>query len=807
MDIRHTQGIVLEYLNFLDDENEDRIYTSKAEDLIKDEGLRMVININDVRRKIPFRANSLIKNFVDEIVCFEQALNDFITRLDAGYAMGRQFHIGFEGSFGDRHVNPRSLKSHLLGNLVCCEGIVTKCSIIRPKVVKSVHYCSATKKTIERVYTDFTSYEAFPSSNVYPTEDENKNPLETEFGLCTYKDHQTFSIQELPEHAPPGQLPRSLDIIVDEDLADSCKPGDRVRVVGLYRCLPNKQNGFSSGSFRTVLITNNVQLLSKEMQPTFMSSDIRNIRRLSRNKDIMNILARSLAPSIWGHEEVKKAILCLLLGGTEKILANGSRLRGDINILLIGDPSVAKSQLLRYVLHTAPRAIATTGRGSSGVGLTAAVTTDADTGDRRLEAGAMVLGDRGIVCIDEFDKMSDIDRTSIHEVMEQGRVTIAKAGIHAKLNARCSVLAAANPVFGRYNIYKSPMHNIGMQDSLLSRFDLIFVMLDQHDLGQDKSVAEHILKLHRYRAPGESEGSVLQMGAAIETLSTFDFLDEEANVTADIYEKNKIWCSSAPNEKILTMRFLRKYLHMAKGVKPVLTEEAAAYISKSYTELRSFDTSKTDQERTMPVTVRQLETMIRLATAMAKARFSKEVEQEDAENAFNLLHFACFKEKPRERLDMEDRTGRKRHQKDIEIDESDVDDMLEEVNELTVDSNRRRSTRLKRQAVDTQDQETQDASMDVTETTTESIQHSLKKPRLDIPAISVDRYKIFRKYIRKAFDDIGPTTEMIELSRIRDSVQSQAGLLTFTQEELNAGFEQLCNENIAMIANDQITLI
>uniref|UniRef100_A0A8C7ID34 DNA replication licensing factor MCM3 n=1 Tax=Oncorhynchus kisutch TaxID=8019 RepID=A0A8C7ID34_ONCKI len=591
---------------------------------------------------------SLFYSF-NELVAFQRALKDFVASIDATYAKQfEEFHVGFEGSFGTKHVTPRTLAARYLGNLVCVEGIVTKCSLVRPKITRSVHYCPATKKTLERKYTDLTSLDAFPSSSIYPTKDEENNPLETEFGLCVYKDHQTLTIQEMPEKAPAGQLPRSVDIIANDDLVDKVKPGDRVQMVGIYRCLPAKQGGFTSGTFRTILLANHVKRMSKEIVPTFSAEDINKIKKFCKahSKDVFEHLSCSLAPSIHGHEYIKKAILCLLLGGNETNLENGTRIRGDINILLIGDPSTAKSQLLRYVLHTAPRAIPTTGRGSTGVGLTAAVTTDQETGERRLEAGAMVLADRGVVCIDEFDKMSDMDRTAIHEVMEQGRVTIAKAGIMARLNARCSVLAAANPVYGRYDQYKTPMENIGLQDSLLSRFDLLFIVLDQMDADSDRKVSEHVLRMHRYRAPGEQEGTAMPMGSTVDVFATEDpNITESAEQELQIYEKkdNVLHGHRNKKEKVVTMEFIRKYIHVAKLVKPVLTQEASDHIAEEYSKLRSHDQVNAESARTMPVTARALETMIRLSTAHAKARMSKTTDLVDAEAALELMQFAYFK--------------------------------------------------------------------------------------------------------------------------------------------------------------------
>ncbi|RKP28061.1 MCM2/3/5 family-domain-containing protein [Syncephalis pseudoplumigaleata] len=510
------------FVEFLDNEVRRHQYRKAIGRMLVAGERRLIVNIDHLRNQTAYRqvADNILRAPSDHLPAFDEAVGLLVQRLydpvkhQEVDLHNDVFHVGLKGSFGEHHLDPRGIRAAFLGQIVCVEGIVTRCSLVRPKVAKSIHYCEATKSFTTQEYRDATTPgNAIPTRVTYPTEDEYGNPLTTEFGYCVYRDHQTINIQEMPERAPPGQLPRSVDVILDDDLADRVKPGDRVQICGTYRSLGGGQ---ATSTFRTLILANHIQVLGGKSgaiaAPHMTANDVQNIRQVAKRRNVFDLLARSVAPSIYGHEYIKKSLLLLLLGGMERNLANGTHIRGDINLLMVGDPSTAKSQLLRYVLNIAPLAIATTGRGSSGVGLTAAVTHDKETGERRLEAGAMVLGDRGVVCIDEFDKMSDADRVAIHEVMEQQTVTIAKAGIHTSLNARCSVVAAANPVYGQYDEHKKPHQNIALPDSLLSRFDLLFVVLDRIDEARDRQISMHVVQMHRYLAPNMEAGACPSIG-------------------------------------------------------------------------------------------------------------------------------------------------------------------------------------------------------------------------------------------------------------------------------------------------------
>ncbi|KAG6003357.1 hypothetical protein E4U21_002099 [Claviceps maximensis] len=639
-----------------------RSYRSDIILMLQKNRRRLTVDLDRVRD----HSGDLAKGILDEPFEFSLAFNHALKKIVETIPQARPdqtardtiYYCAWAGSFGLNACNPRTLSSQHLNHMVSLEGIVTRCSLIRPKVVRSVHFNETRQKFQFREYQDQTMTNGVTTSSVYPREDDEGNPLVTEYGFCTFRDHQTVSIQEMPERAPAGQLPRGVDIILDDDLVDQVKPGDRVQIVGIFRTLGNRNTNHNSALFKTIILANNIVLLTSKsgggiVTSTITDTDIRNINKVAKKRNLLELLSQSLAPSIYGHDHIKKAVLLMLLGGMEKNLENGTHLRGDINILMVGDPSTAKSQLLRFVLNTAPLAIATTGRGSSGVGLTAAVTTDKETGERRLEAGAMVMADRGVVCIDEFDKMSDVDRVAIHEVMEQQTVTIAKAGIHTSLNARCSVVAAANPIFGQYDPHKDPHKNIALPDSLLSRFDLLFVVTDDIEDTRDRQVSEHVLRMHRYRTVGTEEGAPVRDPASQNLGVTAD-TQVGTQAPIEVFEKYDAMLhagvtrtsgrGSGRKPEILSIPFMKKYIQYAKTrVKPVLTQGASDRIAEIYVGLRN-DEMEGNQRRTSPLTVRTLETIIRLATAHAKARLSTRIEEQDAVAAEGILRFALFKE-------------------------------------------------------------------------------------------------------------------------------------------------------------------
>ena len=672
-----------EDLDFNIDDIEQRIskyFATEAvqsiiQDATKKNLSRVTIDINRMRESDPTLVNMVLKNPLKIIPLMEKKLDEISTNFKGEKVQSNtiqskkeeKLHLNLQGMLGTHLVSPRGLTAELTNQYVGVQGIVTRISEVRSKLVYSVHYCEETKKGNIKEYND--QMKIAESSNTYgqplngnfeigkasgfmnnaiPQRDINHNPLTLEYGHSKFRNNQTILLQEPPERTPLGQLPRSVEVILEGDLVDKVKPGDRIQVNGVFKTISTMATN-TSGGVKTVLIGTNVQELNNDIQQNeFTGEDLKRIRELSKQRNVFDVLANSIAPGIYGHQDIKRALVLQLLGGNETNLEDGTHLRGDINILMIGDPSTAKSQFLRYMLNIAPNAINTTGKGSTGVGLTAAVVVDRDLGERHLEAGAMVLGDRGIVCIDEFDKMNEVDRVAIHEVMEQQTVTIAKAGIHVSLNARCSVLAAANPIYGQYQSDVSASRNIGFPDSLLSRFDLCFIVLDEHSSELDRKISEKVLDNHMFTIDAAKFGD----DAEDKVIEPEIKLEENKKTT--MYEKYNPRAKS-DNNNILTKEFLRKYIYYAKNkINPSLTREATDYISKSWTNIREKSVSEEWKGKTIPVTVRTLESLIRLATAYAKARLSQKVEKQDALNAVELLTNSFFAENEGKLLEQEE---------------------------------------------------------------------------------------------------------------------------------------------------------
>jgi DNA replication licensing factor MCM5 len=405
-------------------------------------------------------------------------------------------------------ISIRDLDAMTISRLVRVPGIVIGASVLSSKATALHIQCRNCRQTkVLPVAGGFAgvSLPRVCDRQRMPGEDQcPMDPYVVVHEACQFVDQQIIKLQEAPDQVPVGELPRHVLISTDRYLTNRVVPGSRCTITGIFSIYQNKQSKGSNTTsavairtpyLRAVGIHSDVDHTAKG-NAIFSEEEEQEFLEMSRRPDLYNVFANCIAPSIYGNQDIKKAIACLLLGGSKKILPDGMKLRGDINVLLLGDPGTAKSQLLKFVEKVAPIAIYTSGKGSSAAGLTASVQRDHTTREFYLEGGAMVLADGGVVCIDEFDKMRDEDRVAIHEAMEQQTISIAKAGITTILNARTSVLAAANPIFGRYDDLKTPGENIDFQTTILSRFDMIFIVKDEHERGRDEKIAKYVMNVH-----------------------------------------------------------------------------------------------------------------------------------------------------------------------------------------------------------------------------------------------------------------------------------------------------------------------
>ena len=521
-----------------------------------------------------------------------------------------------------RKVKIRDIRSNDIGKLVSIEGLVTKATEVRPRVVEAVFECPF----CGHIFSLEQGGRQFKEPGECERESGGCGRKVQRFKLlvdkCKFANAQKIRLQESPEELRGGELPQAMDVNLEDDISGEISPGDRVIVTGILRSYQRSTQFGKTPFFDIYLDGNSLEIMEEEFEEIAITEeDEREIMELKNQPDVYEKLIRSIAPSIYGYEEIKEAMILQLFAGIPKELPDETRVRGDIHLLLVGDPGVAKSQLLTYQVKLAPRGLYTGGKSSTSAGLTAAAVRD-EFGEGRwtLEAGALVLADKGIAAVDEIDKMKKEDRDALHEAMEQQTVSIAKAGIMARLNSRCALLAAANPKYGRFDKYTAIAEQINMPPTLMSRFDLIFTMMDKPNEEVDTKTAEHIIGTHyagELLARLENRGKV-----------------EEA-------EKEHFREAMQTMEPAVPGELLRKYVAWSKrNVFPVMTEEAKSKFLEFYIGLRR--QGYEDEDAPVPVTARQLEALIRLGEARARTRLSDKITAEDAERVINVVTY-CLK--------------------------------------------------------------------------------------------------------------------------------------------------------------------
>ena len=566
-----------------------RYYKNEIGKVAQGEKSSLTVDYGDVEKYDPDLADDLVLHPDETRSAAEDALGDFDIAADVSLESAPVRFSEFYPKTGIR-----SIRSDDVNKLIAVEGIVRKATEVRPKVLEAAFECQrcGTLTTVEQSGQEFSEPHQCRGC-------ERQGPFRLLEDQSDFVDAQKLRVQESPEGLRGGQTPQKIDVNIEGDITGEVSPGDRVTATGVLRAIPDD----GSTTFEIFIEGNNVEIEDQDFEDfEITEEDEESIREIASSPNLYEKIRDSFAPSIHGYEEEKLAMILQLFAGVKKDLPDGTRIRGDMHILLVGDPGTGKSQLLQYAQKIAPRGIYTSGKGATSAGLTAAAVQD-DFGDGKwtLEAGALVLADKGIACVDEVDKMDQNDRSALHEALEQQQVSIAKAGINATLKSRCSLLGAANPKYGRFDEYEGIAEQIDLEPALISRFDLIFTVTDNPSEEEDANLAQHILQTNyagEVAASGEDAGEEMR--------------DIEPDIEPEL---------------------LRKYVAYARReCNPTMTDEARERIEDFYVDMRS----QGGDGDAVPVTARKLEALVRLAEASARVRISDKVEMRDAERAIEV---------------------------------------------------------------------------------------------------------------------------------------------------------------------------
>ncbi|WP_313693318.1 minichromosome maintenance protein MCM [Halorarum halobium] len=546
----------------------------------------------------------------------EEALRTYDLPVDISLG---QAHVRVRGLPRERTIDIRNIRvqDDHIGSMVAVQGIVRKATDVRPKVTEAAFECQRCGTMTYIPQADSGFQEPHECQGC-----ERQGPFRVNHDQSEFIDSQKLRVQESPEGLRGGETPQSIDVNLEDDVCGKVTPGDHVTVAGVLHIEQVTSGQEKTNIFDLYMDGVSVVVEDEEFEDMDITDeDKEEIYELSKRENIYEDMVGSIAPSIYGYEQEKLAMILQLFSGVTKHLPDGSRIRGDLHMLLIGDPGTGKSQMLSYIRHIAPRSVYTSGKGSSSAGLTAAAVRD-DFGDGQqwtLEAGALVLADKGIAAVDELDKMRSEDRSAMHEGLEQQQISVSKAGINATLKSRCSLLGAANPKYGRFDQYEPIGEQIDLEPALISRFDLIFTVTDQPDPDHDAKLAEHIITTNY---AGE-------LNTQREKTTNSEYSSEEvADVTEEV----------AP---VIEADLLRKYIAYSKrNCYPTMTDEAKEAIRDFYVDLRA---KGADEDAPVPVTARKLEALVRLSEASARVRLSDTVEPKDAERVIEIVR-SCLQD-------------------------------------------------------------------------------------------------------------------------------------------------------------------